>query len=165
MTLMPVSNTSDFVERRASDGGADAPNAIRHRTGRFAIYGIAKYIEHPRENRFAHRRFQRPARILHRRAASETLRGCQRNPAHVTGIALRQHFDDDVLVGTGTQYGIDGRQTPVEPDVHDAAPHRDHHARIRRTRSIVHGCSIRSARRPCPRRIAILPQPRTLGQS
>ena len=97
---------------------------------------------------------------LHRKVARKEL-----DDIDALFAALRQHFDDDVLVGTGTQYGIDGRQTPVEPDVHDAAPHRDHHARIRRTRSIVHGCSIRSARRPCTRRIAILPQPRTLGQS
>ena len=64
---------------------------------RLAVDGVAEHVEHPRENPFAHRRLQRPARVLHRHAASETLRGRQRNPAHVMRIALRQHLDDDLL--------------------------------------------------------------------
>src|ERR1039458_8426985 len=95
---------------------------------RFAIYGIAKYVEHPRENRFAHRRFQRPACILHRHAASETLRRRQRNPAHVTRTLLRQHFDDDLLFRSREQHRINRRQMLVEPYVHDTAAHRDDHA-------------------------------------
>ena len=97
MTLMPVSKTSDLVERRASGGGARCTE--RHWTSDsagFAVDGVAKHVEHARENPFAHRRFQRPARVLHRHAAGETLRGRQRNPAHVMRIALRQHFDDDL---------------------------------------------------------------------
>ena len=95
---------------------------------RFAVDGVAKHVEHPRENRFAHRRFQRSARVLHRHAASETLRGRQRNPAHVTRISLRQHFDDDLLFRSRAQHRVNRRQMLVEPDIHDAAAHRDDHA-------------------------------------
>ena len=63
---------------------------------RFAVDGVAEHVEHARENPFAHRRLQRPARVLHRHAARETLRGRQRNPAHVMRVELRQHFDDDL---------------------------------------------------------------------
>ncbi len=90
----------------------------------FAVYGVAEHVEHPRENRFAHRRNQRSACVLYHHAARETLRGRQRDPAHVTRIELRQHFDDDLLFRSGTQDRINGRQMLIEPDIHDAAAHR-----------------------------------------
>ena len=99
MTLMPVSKISDLVERRASGGGARCTE--RHWTSDgagCAVDGVAEDVEHARENSLADRRLQRPARVLHRHAARETLRGRQRNPAHVMRIALRQHFDDDLSV-------------------------------------------------------------------
>ena len=65
---------------------------------RLAVDGVAEHVEHSRENSFADRRLQRPARVLHRHAASETLRGSQRDPAHVMRIELRQHFDDDLAL-------------------------------------------------------------------
>ena len=98
---------------------------------RIAIYGIAKYIEHPRKNGFAHRRFQRPACILDRHAARETLRRRQRNPAHVMRILLRQHFDDDFLLWSGEQHRVDRRQMHIEANVHNTAAHRDDDAHIR----------------------------------
>ena len=64
---------------------------------RFAVDGVAEHVEHPRENSLADRRLQRPARVLHRHAASETLRGRQRDSAHVMRIELRQHLDDDLF--------------------------------------------------------------------
>ena len=99
MTLMPVSKISDLVERRASGGGARCTE--RHcdiGQRRSAVDDVAEHVEHARENFLAHRRLQRPARVLHRHAARETLRGRQRNPAHVMRIQLRQHLDDDLLV-------------------------------------------------------------------
>jgi hypothetical protein len=89
MTLMPVSKTSDLVERRASDGGARCTE--RHWTIPLRDLFVANYVEHPRENRFADRCFQWSARVLHRHSASETLRGRQRDPTHVMRILLRRH--------------------------------------------------------------------------
>jgi hypothetical protein len=54
MTLMPVSKTSDLVERRASGGGARCTE--RHSTSakrRAAVDGVAEHVEHARENRLA----------------------------------------------------------------------------------------------------------------
>ena len=99
--------------------------------GRFAIDGVAEYVEHPRKNSFAHGRFQRTACIFYRHAARETLRGRQRNPAHVMRILLRQHFDDDFLLRSREQYRVDRRQMFIESNVHDTAAHRDDHAEIR----------------------------------
>ena len=64
---------------------------------RLAVDGVAEHVEHARENSLADRRLQRPARVLHRHAAREALRGRQRNPAHVMRVALRQHLDDDLF--------------------------------------------------------------------
>ena len=98
----------DDLDARLEDFGLGGTSCQRrrspmHRTPldigqrRLAVDGVAEHVEHPRENPFADRRLQRPARVLHRHAASETLRGRQRNPAHVMRITLRQHFDDDLL--------------------------------------------------------------------
>jgi hypothetical protein len=112
--------------RRAMDG---TPLHVAQR--RTAIDGVAKHIEHSRENPFADRRLQRPARVLDRHAAGETLRGRQGNPPHVPRIALRQHFDDDLLLRSRSQHRVDRRQMPIEADIHNAAAHRDHGAGIR----------------------------------
>ena len=99
MTLMPVSKISDWVDRRASGGGARCTE--RHWTSDnagFAVDGVAEDIEHAREDALADRRLQRPARVLDRHAAREPLRGRQRNAAHVPRIQLRQHLDDDLAL-------------------------------------------------------------------
>ena len=129
MTLMPVSKISDLVERsrqRRRSAMHGTPLDIGQR--RSAVDGVAKHVEHPRENPFAHRRLQRAARVLDRHAAGETLRGRQRDPAHVMRIALRQHFDDDLPFLARAQHRIDRRQMPIEPHIHDAAAHRDDRA-------------------------------------
>ena len=41
-------------------------------------------------------------------------------------VNLRQHFNDDLLLRSGAQNRIDGRQMLIEPCVHDAAADRDH---------------------------------------
>jgi hypothetical protein len=98
--------------------------------GRIAIDGVAEYVEHARENRFAHRRFQRTAYILHRHATRETLRRRQRNPAHVMRILLRQNFDDDLLFRSREQHRVDGRQMLIEPNVNDTAAYGNDNAEI-----------------------------------
>ena len=95
------------------------------RQGCAAIDGVAEYIEHSRQNHFAHGHLQRSARIPHRHAARESLRRRQGNPAHVVPILLREHFDDDPFFRSREQDRIDGRQMSIEPDIHDAAAHRD----------------------------------------
>ena len=99
MTLMPVSKISDLVERRASGGGARW--TVRHchvRHVPFAVDGVAEHVEHARENALADRCLQRPARVLHRHAAREALRGRQCNAAHAMRVELGQHLDGDVPV-------------------------------------------------------------------
>ena len=145
MTLMPVSKISDLVERRASGGGARCTE--RHWTSDNAA---SRSMALPNTSNireriaFAHRRLQRPARVLHRHAASETLRGRQRNPAHVMRIALRQHFDDDSPFRSRAQHRVDRRQMLIEPYIHDAAAHRDDRAEIRRA-----VCAHVRSRSPC----------------
>ena len=63
-----------------------------------------------------------------RHAASETLRGCQRNPAHVTRIQLRQYLDDDLPLIASTQHRVDRRQMLIEPYIHDTAADRNDRA-------------------------------------
>jgi hypothetical protein len=92
MTLMPVSKTSDLVERRPAAAGPDARCAIGRR-GPFAVDGVAENVEHARENSLADRRLQRPARVFHRHAAGQALGGGQRNSTHAMRIQLRQHLD------------------------------------------------------------------------
>ena len=111
MTLMPVSKISDLVERRASGGGARWTE--RHWTSAGAalpVDGVAEHVEHSRQNRLAHRRLQRPARVFHRHAAGEALRGGQRDAAHVMRVELSQHLDDDSPVLSRAQYRVDRRQ-------------------------------------------------------
>ncbi len=97
---------------------------------RFAVDGVAEHVEHARESSIAHRRFQRLARVLHRHAAGESLRGRQRNPAHVARVELGQHLDDNFPV-LRMQQGMDGRQMRFEAYVDDAASHRGDHPDIR----------------------------------
>ena len=72
-------------------------------------------------------------------AASETLRGRQRDPTHMTRIALLQHFDDDLFFLPRAQHGIDRRQMLIEAHVHDTTADRDDHAGITGTGLTVHG--------------------------
>ena len=69
--LMPVSKTSDLVERLANDGGAamNGPHTFHVGQRRLAVDGVSKNIEHSRQNVFADRHLQRPAGVLHRHAA------------------------------------------------------------------------------------------------
>ena len=128
MTLMPSQRLPTSWNVAPAVAAPDALNAIGHPIMQFTVYGIAKDVEHPRENRLANRRFQRPAGVLHRHAASETLRWSQSNPAHATRIFLRQHFDDDLLFRSREQHRVNRRQMGVEPNVHDTAAHRDDYA-------------------------------------
>lgn len=118
--------TTGQRRRRAMHG---TPLDISQR--RFAIDGVAKHIEHPRENPFADRSFQRSARVLHGHTASETLRGRQCNPSHVLRIASRQRFDDGLSFSSRAQHQMDRRQMRIEPDIHDAAAHGYDRAEIR----------------------------------
>ena len=96
----------------------------------FAVDGVAKHVEHSRKNSPAHRCFQRSARILDRHAAGQSLRGGQRNPAHMVRVELRQNLDADFTI-LGVQQGVDRRQSAAEADVHHAAAYRNDHARLR----------------------------------
>ena len=81
MTLMPVSKTSDLVERRASGGGARCTE--RHST---SDNGAPRSMTLPKTSNmreriaFADRRLQRPARVLHGHAAREALVGVSAIP-------------------------------------------------------------------------------------
>ena len=132
MTLMPVSKISDFVER--SDNGGGARCTERHWTSD----DVAEHVEHPRKDALADRRFQRSARVEYVHAAREALRGRQRDSAHVLGIALCEHFDDDLPFATRVQHRGDRRQTVIETHIDDAAAHRDDDTAIRQLWFIVH---------------------------
>ena len=132
----------DDLDPRLEDLGFGGTSCQRRRSSmdgapldicrcRLAVDGIAENVEHARENSLADRRLQRPTRVLHRHTASKTLRGRQRNPAHVTRIALRQHFDDDLFFRSRAQHRVDRRQMFIEPYIHDAAADRDDHAEVR----------------------------------
>ena len=114
------------------------PLDIRRR--RLTVNRVAKHVKHPRENGLADWCFQRPARIRDHHAARESLRGRQRNPAHMPRVALRQHFDDNLLFRASVQHRINRRQLPVEPHVHNAAAHRSDCAEICCAGLIVHDC-------------------------
>ena len=97
---------------------------------RTAVDDVAEHVEHPRKDFLADRRFERPARVFDHHAASETLRGRQRDPAHVMRIALREHFDDDLPFPPRVQDRGNRRQTVLETHVDDAAAHRDDGAEV-----------------------------------
>ena len=129
---MPVSNTSDLVERRSKDGGALWTE--RHSTfsgARLAVDRIAEHVEHPGQDGTADRRLQRPAGIDDDHSTRQTLRRCQGDATHVVGVALRQHLDDDGLGRGDVQHRIDRRQLLVEADVDDAAANGRDHADVR----------------------------------
>jgi hypothetical protein len=67
------------------------PLHLRRR--RLTVNGIAEHVEHPRENGFAHRCFQRPARVRDHHAARQPLRRRQAqsraHDAHRSAPALR----------------------------------------------------------------------------
>ena len=155
----------DDLDARFEDFGLGGTSRQRrrgpmHRTPldigqrRLAVDGVAKHVEHARENSFADRRFQRPARVLHRHAARETLRGRQRNPAHVMRITLRQHFDDDLLVRLPRAAPSRSAANAHRTGIHDTAAHRDDRAEIHRTA----GCG--RHRRSTPRLTTSEPQQR-----
>jgi hypothetical protein len=102
---------------------------------------VAENVEHSRENSFADRRLERTACILHRHAASETLRRREGDPAHVMRVTLRQDFDDDFLFRARAQDRVNRRQFLIEAHIYDAAAHRDNYASIRWGRLDVHGCA------------------------
>ena len=104
------------------------PLDIRRR--RLTVNGVAKHIEHSRENGFADWRLQWPARVGDRHAARQTLGRRQGNPAHVARIALSQHLDDDLFFRPRVKHRVDRRQRPVKPHIHDAAAHRRDHPEI-----------------------------------
>ena len=70
---------------------------------RLAVDGIAEHVEHPRDDRFANRHLERPARVFHGHAASEPFRGIERDPADMMCVELHQHFDGDSGVFAGMQ--------------------------------------------------------------
>jgi hypothetical protein len=134
----------DFRLRRASRQRRRCPvhgTPLHIHGRRLAVDGVAEHVEHARNDAFTHRSFQRPARVLHRHPARKTLRGGQRDPPHVTSIALRQHLDDDLPLVSSAQHRIDRRQMLFESDVHNASAYRDDRAGTRCTGLIVHGCS------------------------
>src|SRR5471032_2563419 len=67
ITLIPVANTSERVERLAIGGG------------RQAVDGGAEDIEHARQDGRAHRRLQRHSGVAHRHAARQALGRRQRD--------------------------------------------------------------------------------------
>ncbi len=102
MTLMPVSKTSDLVERRANGGGAWWTE--RHSTSlecRAVVYGGTKNVKHARKNWLTNRCFQRPTRVPHRHSARKTLCRCQCDAAHTMCVALCQYFNHNVIFGPG----------------------------------------------------------------
>ena len=98
---------------------------------RATVDGIAEDVEHTREDSLPYRRLERAPRILHLHAASETLCRRQGNTADTMGIAMYQHLYNDAPFAAGSQHRVDRRQVLVEPHIHDAAAHRDHHTGIR----------------------------------
>ena len=129
MALMPVSKTSDLVERRTSGGGCLVHRAPLHTfQRRLAVDGVAEDVEHARQDRLADRRLQRPAGVLHRHAARQPLGRCQRDAAHVSCVALGQNFNGHLPAIPCVQQGVDGRQCAVKSHVHDAAANRHDNA-------------------------------------
>jgi len=55
----------------------------------------------------------------------------QCNPTHVPGISLGQHLDNDSSFVARPQQRVNWWQVRIEPYIHNAAAHRDHHAEIR----------------------------------
>ena len=117
--------------RGSMDG---APLDIRRR--RLAVDGVPENVEHARENPFADRRLQLPARIFHGVAAGQTFGGGQCDSTHAMRVELSQHLDGDFPF-LRVQQRVDGRQMLIEPYIHDAAAHRDHRAEVRRSGSVL----------------------------
>jgi hypothetical protein len=96
-----------------------------------AVDDVAEHVEHPGENFFAHRSFERAARVHHDHSAGQTLRRRQRDPTHAVSISVGQHFDDDSIFIARAKQRVDGRQVRIESNVDDATAHRDDHTAIR----------------------------------
>ena len=105
---------------------------------RFSVDDVTEHVEHPRKDSLTDRRFQRAARVFHDHAAREALGGRQRDSAHMLGIALREHFDDELPFATRVQHRGDRRQMVIETHIDDAAAHRDDDTAIRQVWFIVH---------------------------
>ena len=101
---------------------------------RAAIDDVAEHIEHARKNALADRHFQRALRIHDDAAAGQTLGRRHRDAAHMAGIAMRQHFDDDLAISPRTQHRMDGRKFCVEADIDHTAAHRNDDTRVRLVR-------------------------------
>src|ERR1035441_7410524 len=77
-------------------------------------------------------------------------------------ITLRLHLDDHAPFRPSAQHRIDRRQMIIEPNIHHAAAHRDHHAEIRYSRFVFGARQLRDTgyhlmlfpSRPCIRRAA-----------
>ena len=98
---------------------------------RQAVDGVAEDVEHSRNDLFADRHLQWPAGILHGHAASEALRGIERDSADMMSVELHQHLNGDLRLIPRAEQGIDRRQAVIETHIHDAAAHRRDYAVIR----------------------------------
>ena len=95
-----------------------------------SIDGIAEDVEHPGENFFSHRRFQRAARVDHRRPPSQALGWSQGNSSHEMSAQLRPYFNDNSTVFTSLQERVDRRKLARELNIDDTAAYRNDRAEI-----------------------------------
>src|SRR5690554_1482905 len=84
------------------------------------VDGLAKDVEHSRQNSRPNRHFQRLAGILDDRSAAQPLRRRQRDPADELRVALGQYLNDDLAIVSG-QNGVDLRQKMLKLDIDHAA--------------------------------------------
>jgi hypothetical protein len=92
---------------------------------RLAIDGVTENIKHPRKHTLADRGLHGRAHILHHHTAGQTLRGGQGDAAHMPGIRLGQHLDDNASRLTRVEQRVNRRQAMIKARLDDTPAHGD----------------------------------------
>ncbi len=76
--------------------------------GRTVIDRFAKDIEHPTDYFLSDRYRKLLSFCFNAHAPRQSLRGVEGNPPNAMGIELGEHFNRNLLVGSGIQHRVDG---------------------------------------------------------